>query len=59
MKNEFSVKKINNKVEIEDMEINASDPCKAFWLENGKTGQYDCNYDCGIFNNSPEMSTAY
>lgn len=58
MQEKFSVKKINDKVEIEDMVVNG-DPCKAYYEENGRRGQHDCEHDCGLFGSSPEASTKY
>lgn len=42
----FVVKKISNKIEIEDMEINDSNACKAIYEKTGDFYEYDCGRDC-------------
>jgi len=41
----LKVKKIKEKIELKDMEIN-DDPCKYFWSQYKLVGQYDCMSDC-------------
>ena len=55
----FVVKNISNKIEIEDMEVNASDPCKILYDKNGQVGQYDCTDDCFNPFKPAEASVAY
>lgn len=43
--NMLKVKKIEEKVELKDMEINA-DPCKYHWTQYHTAGRYDCLRDC-------------
>lgn len=42
----LKVEKIQDKVELLDMEVQATDPCKHFWVNNGWAGMYDCLSDC-------------
>ena len=41
----LEVKKIKEKIELKDMEIN-DDPCKYYWSQYKLVGQYDCMSDC-------------
>ncbi|CEN24006.1 hypothetical protein [Paraclostridium sordellii] len=41
----IEVKKIKEKVELKDMEING-DPCKYFWNQYHAAGHDDCMEDC-------------
>lgn len=41
----LKVKKIKEKIELKDMEIN-DDPCKYHWLQYHTAGRYDCLSDC-------------
>ena len=56
----LEVKKIENKLELKDMEIN-SDPCKSYWDKKHLKHEYDCDYDCKTWYGkvTPEQSTCY
>ncbi|MCU9807306.1 hypothetical protein LEQ06_03410 [Paraclostridium sp. AKS46] len=48
----LQIEKITDKIEIEEVEIQSSDPCKDKWF-----GVYNCYYDCE--GGTPRLSSAY
>lgn len=42
----IEVKKIKEKVELNDMEVNDYDPCRHLYNNNHRQGQIDCSRDC-------------
>lgn len=41
----LKVEEIKEKIELKDMEINGN-PCKYFWTQYNRVGEYDCMTDC-------------
>lgn len=58
LENGLKVKKITNKIELKDMEINA-DPCKIYYDKYDLLHEYDCDYDCGLGLLGAQASVAY
>ncbi|SFE91204.1 hypothetical protein [Peptostreptococcus sp. D1] len=44
----IKVMAIEEKMELEEMEINDADPCYRFWRDKKMIGEYDCMYDCKL-----------
>lgn len=42
----IEVKKIKEKVDLKDMEINGNDPCRYIWHSHQKSGAINCLSDC-------------
>lgn len=53
----LEVKKIKEKVELEDLKVQA-DPCRYYWDDHGLKGRYDCYVDC-YNKTSPYASDCY